>query len=179
MACLSSILPRPMPAACHTTSISSSTSTARASSSTTPPTRPRAPNWAASSSATPTCAAQRPAPSSTKWSGPTPVSSGLHGSGRAGGACHRRQPLRHQLQRLRFHQYPQVTLTTGKPVLDANGQLQRFNVQGGSISIDGVGLNADNVDQFDIITRSADQCRAARQAPQHHCRSQRCRRADA
>uniref|UniRef100_UPI000E320E05 two-partner secretion domain-containing protein n=1 Tax=Pseudomonas syringae TaxID=317 RepID=UPI000E320E05 len=54
-----------------------------------------------------------------------------------------------------FINTPQVTLTTGKPVLDANGQLQRFNVQGGSISIDGVGLNANNVDQFDIITRSA------------------------
>ncbi|WP_152999770.1 filamentous hemagglutinin N-terminal domain-containing protein, partial [Pseudomonas sp. ICMP 3272] len=54
-----------------------------------------------------------------------------------------------------FINTPQVTLTTGKPVLDAYGQLQRFNVQGGSISIDGVGLNADNVDQFDIITRSA------------------------
>ncbi|MGN2432750.1 hemagglutinin repeat-containing protein [Pseudomonas syringae] len=54
-----------------------------------------------------------------------------------------------------FINTPQVTLTTGKPVLDANGQLNRFNVQGGSVSIDGVGLNADNVDQFDIITRSA------------------------
>ncbi|GKQ44553.1 filamentous hemagglutinin N-terminal domain-containing protein [Pseudomonas syringae] len=54
-----------------------------------------------------------------------------------------------------FINTPQVTLTTGKPVLDANGQLQRFDVQGGSITIDGVGLNADNVDQFDIITRSA------------------------
>ncbi|WP_241088464.1 filamentous hemagglutinin N-terminal domain-containing protein [Pseudomonas viridiflava] len=54
-----------------------------------------------------------------------------------------------------FINTPQVTLTTGKPILDANGQLQRFNVQGGSISIDGVGLNADSVDQFDIITRSA------------------------
>ncbi|KPY46885.1 Filamentous hemagglutinin, intein-containing [Pseudomonas syringae pv. ribicola] len=54
-----------------------------------------------------------------------------------------------------FINTPQVTLTTGKPILDSNGQLQRFNVQGGSISIDGVGLNADNVDQFDIITRSA------------------------
>ncbi|WP_233631332.1 MULTISPECIES: two-partner secretion domain-containing protein [unclassified Pseudomonas] len=54
-----------------------------------------------------------------------------------------------------FINTPQVTLTTGKPVLDASGQLQRFNVQGGSLSIDGVGLNAENVDQFDIITRSA------------------------
>jgi filamentous hemagglutinin len=54
-----------------------------------------------------------------------------------------------------FINTPQVTLTTGKPVLDGNGQLSRFNVQGGSVSIDGAGLNAGNVDQFDIITRSA------------------------
>ncbi|MCD5997362.1 hemagglutinin repeat-containing protein [Pseudomonas sp. CDFA 602] len=54
-----------------------------------------------------------------------------------------------------FINTPRVTLSTGKPILDGNGQLDRFNVQGGSISIDGTGLNADNVDQFDIITRSA------------------------
>ncbi|MFH7407664.1 hypothetical protein, partial [Pseudomonas syringae group genomosp. 7] len=30
-----------------------------------------------------------------------------------------------------------------------------FNVQGGSLSIDGVVLNAENVDHFDIITRSS------------------------
>ncbi|WNW12251.1 hemagglutinin repeat-containing protein [Pseudomonas sp. DTU_2021_1001937_2_SI_NGA_ILE_001] len=54
-----------------------------------------------------------------------------------------------------FINTPQATLTTGKPVLDANGQVQRFNVQGGSVNIEGAGLNASNVDQFDIITRSA------------------------
>ncbi len=54
-----------------------------------------------------------------------------------------------------FINTPRVTLTTGKPTLDGNGQLDRFNVQGGEVSIDGVGLNAGNVDQFDIITRSA------------------------
>jgi filamentous hemagglutinin len=53
-----------------------------------------------------------------------------------------------------FINTPQVTLTTGKPVLD-NGRLDHFRVEGGSVSIDGAGLNADNVDQFDIITRSA------------------------
>ncbi|WP_296184493.1 filamentous hemagglutinin N-terminal domain-containing protein, partial [Pseudomonas sp. UBA1879] len=52
-----------------------------------------------------------------------------------------------------FINTPRVTLTTGRPVLD-NGRLDRFRVEGGSVSIDGVGLNADNVDQFDIITRS-------------------------
>ncbi|RMQ41704.1 Filamentous hemagglutinin, intein-containing protein, partial [Pseudomonas cichorii] len=54
-----------------------------------------------------------------------------------------------------FINTPQATLTTGKPVLDGNGNLQRFNVQGGSVAIEGAGLNADNLDQFDIITRSA------------------------
>ena len=46
-----------------------------------------------------------------------------------------------------FINTPQVTLTTGKPVLD-NGRLDHFHVEGGSDSIDGAGLNADNVDQF-------------------------------
>ncbi len=54
-----------------------------------------------------------------------------------------------------FLNTPQVTLTTGKPVLDGNGNLTHFNVQNGSVAIEGLGLNADNVDQFDIITRSA------------------------
>jgi filamentous hemagglutinin len=53
-----------------------------------------------------------------------------------------------------FINTPRVTLTTGKPVLD-NGRLDRFQVDQGSVSIDGAGLNANNVDQFEIITRSA------------------------
>lgn len=53
-----------------------------------------------------------------------------------------------------FINTPRVTLTTGKPVLDGN-RLDHFQVDGGSVSIEGNGLNADNVDQFDIVTRSA------------------------
>ncbi|EJL96298.1 hemagluttinin repeat protein, partial [Pseudomonas sp. GM102] len=53
-----------------------------------------------------------------------------------------------------FINTPRVTLTTGKPVLD-NGRLDRFQVDQGSVSIDGAGLNASNVDRFEIITRSA------------------------
>ncbi|WP_123719232.1 hemagglutinin repeat-containing protein, partial [Pseudomonas lini] len=53
-----------------------------------------------------------------------------------------------------FINTPRVTLTTGKPVLD-NGRLDRFQVDQGSIAIDGAGLNANNVDRFEIITRSA------------------------
>ena len=53
-----------------------------------------------------------------------------------------------------FINTPRVTLTTGKPVLD-NGRLDHFQVDQGSISIDGVGLDASNVDSFEIITRSA------------------------
>lgn len=54
-----------------------------------------------------------------------------------------------------FINTPQATLTTGKPVLDSAGGIDHFHVDGGSVSIDGAGLNADNVDRFDIITRSA------------------------
>ncbi|WP_367374514.1 hemagglutinin repeat-containing protein [Pseudomonas lini] len=53
-----------------------------------------------------------------------------------------------------FINTPRVTLTTGKPVLD-NGRLDRFQVDQGSIAIEGDGLNASNVDRFEIITRSA------------------------
>ena len=54
-----------------------------------------------------------------------------------------------------FINTPNVTLTTGKPVLDASGQLQRYEVDGAAVTIDGEGLNASNVERFDIITRSA------------------------
>lgn len=53
-----------------------------------------------------------------------------------------------------FINTPRATLTTGAPVVD-NGRLQRFDVNGGDIAIEGAGLNASNVDQFDLITRSA------------------------
>ncbi|MCS3836421.1 filamentous hemagglutinin [Pseudomonas sp. JAI111] len=53
-----------------------------------------------------------------------------------------------------FINTPRVTLTTGKPVLDS-GRLDRFQVDQGSVTIDGAGLNANNVDSFEIITRSA------------------------
>jgi len=53
-----------------------------------------------------------------------------------------------------FINAPRVTLTTGKPVLD-NGRLDRFQVDQGSIAIEGAGLNATNIDRFEIITRTA------------------------
>ena len=53
-----------------------------------------------------------------------------------------------------FINTPQATLTTGKPVI-TNGQLTGYQVDRGSVSIDGAGLNASNIDQFEIITRSA------------------------
>ncbi|HEX4552167.1 filamentous hemagglutinin N-terminal domain-containing protein [Pseudomonas sp.] len=54
-----------------------------------------------------------------------------------------------------FINSPRVTLTTGKPVLDGAGRLDRFQVDQGSVAIEGAGLNANNVDRFEIITRSA------------------------
>lgn len=53
-----------------------------------------------------------------------------------------------------FINTPSVTLSTGKPVLD-NGHLDRYQVDGGAVTIDGQGLNASNVDSFEIITRTA------------------------
>ncbi|WP_432783780.1 filamentous hemagglutinin N-terminal domain-containing protein [Pseudomonas corrugata] len=53
-----------------------------------------------------------------------------------------------------FINTPQATLTTGKPVVE-NGQLTRYQVDQGSITVEGAGLNATNVDRFEIITRSA------------------------
>ena len=54
-----------------------------------------------------------------------------------------------------FINAPRVTLTTGKPVLDGAGRLDRFQVDQGAVAIEGAGLNATNVDRFEIITRSA------------------------
>ncbi|MDP9711126.1 UNVERIFIED_ORG: filamentous hemagglutinin [Pseudomonas fluorescens] len=54
-----------------------------------------------------------------------------------------------------FINSPRVTLTTGKPVIDGMGRLDRFQVDQGSVAIEGAGLNASNVDRFEIITRSA------------------------
>ncbi len=54
-----------------------------------------------------------------------------------------------------FINTPNVTLTTGKPIIDPTGQLKSYQVDGGAVTIDGEGLNASNIDRFDIITRSA------------------------
>nr|WP_312973039.1 DUF637 domain-containing protein [Pseudomonas sp.] len=53
-----------------------------------------------------------------------------------------------------FINTPRATLSTGAPVVN-NGRLRGFDVNGGDIAIEGAGLNASNVDQFDLITRSA------------------------
>ncbi|NWA10902.1 filamentous hemagglutinin N-terminal domain-containing protein, partial [Pseudomonas gingeri] len=53
-----------------------------------------------------------------------------------------------------FINTPQATLTTGKPIVE-NGQVSGYQVDQGSVSIEGAGLNANNIDQFEIITRSA------------------------
>nr|WP_226921141.1 DUF637 domain-containing protein [Pseudomonas brassicacearum] len=53
-----------------------------------------------------------------------------------------------------FINTPKATLTTGKPIIE-NGQVGRYHVDQGSVAIEGAGLNANNVDRFEIITRSA------------------------
>ncbi|GGP25034.1 cell surface protein [Silvimonas amylolytica] len=47
-----------------------------------------------------------------------------------------------------------TTLTTGTPIFGGSGSLDAFRVTGGSISITGAGLNANNLDQVDLIARA-------------------------
>lgn len=54
-----------------------------------------------------------------------------------------------------FINTPRVTLSTGRPLFD-DGQLSGFRVEDGAILIEGAGLNACNVDQFELITRSVE-----------------------
>nr|WP_312973008.1 DUF637 domain-containing protein [Pseudomonas sp.] len=53
-----------------------------------------------------------------------------------------------------FINTPRATLSTGAPQIQ-DGRLKGFDVDGGDIAIEGAGLNASNVDQFDLITRTA------------------------
>ncbi|WP_052107364.1 two-partner secretion domain-containing protein [Pseudomonas chlororaphis] len=53
-----------------------------------------------------------------------------------------------------FINTPRATLTTGKPIIE-NGQLTRFQVDQGQVVIEGSGIDASNIDSFEIITRSA------------------------
>ena len=52
-----------------------------------------------------------------------------------------------------FINTPRATLSTGAPQIQ-DGRLKGFDVDGGDIAIEGAGLNASNVDQFDLITRT-------------------------
>ena len=52
-----------------------------------------------------------------------------------------------------FINTPRASLTTGAPQI-TNGTVSGFDVEGGQIAIEGLGLNGTNTDQFDIITRA-------------------------
>ncbi|WP_321899428.1 two-partner secretion domain-containing protein [Paraburkholderia heleia] len=45
-------------------------------------------------------------------------------------------------------------LTTGNPLIDGSGNLTGFNVTGGTISVQGAGLNASNIDEVDLLARA-------------------------
>ncbi|KDF47155.1 hemagglutinin repeat-containing protein [Enterobacter kobei] len=55
-----------------------------------------------------------------------------------------------------FINTPNVTLTTGKPVLDASGKLQSLDVTKGAVTIEGAGLNGSQSDAVSIISRAAE-----------------------
>lgn len=53
-----------------------------------------------------------------------------------------------------FINTPRVSMITGSADMQ-NGLLSGFNVSGGEFVLTGAGLNASNIDQFDIVTRAA------------------------
>lgn len=55
-----------------------------------------------------------------------------------------------------FINTPQATLTTGKPVFDASGNLQALDVKKGSITIEGQGLDASSSNALAIISRATE-----------------------
>jgi len=55
-----------------------------------------------------------------------------------------------------FINTPNATLTTGKPVFDASGNLQALDVKKGSITVEGEGLDASSSDALSIISRATE-----------------------
>ncbi|MDF3934810.1 filamentous hemagglutinin N-terminal domain-containing protein [Pseudomonas citronellolis] len=53
-----------------------------------------------------------------------------------------------------FINMPRATLSTGRPLVEG-GRLQGYDVDGGHIGIEGAGLDARQVERFELITRSA------------------------
>ncbi|WP_220710712.1 hemagglutinin repeat-containing protein [Enterobacter cancerogenus] len=55
-----------------------------------------------------------------------------------------------------FINTPNATLTTGKPVLDANGKMQSLDVTKGAVTIEGAGLDGSQSNAVSIISRATE-----------------------
>jgi len=54
-----------------------------------------------------------------------------------------------------FINTPKATLTTGAPRLDGTGALLGLDVRRGDVLVEGLGINAGNIDAFEIVSRTA------------------------
>ncbi len=54
-----------------------------------------------------------------------------------------------------FINVPRASVVTGRPDMDAAGNLRGIDVRGGDVLVEGAGINASNIDGFDIVTRAA------------------------
>lgn len=53
-----------------------------------------------------------------------------------------------------FINTPRGILTTGNPIIDGTGNLASFGVTGGTITVQGAGLNGSNIDEVDLLARA-------------------------
>ncbi len=69
-----------------------------------------------------------------------------------------------------FINTPHATLTTGRPVMNADGSLQALEVTEGSITINGAGTDGTRAMPYPLLPVHGSECRASCEGFNCHCR---------